>query len=65
MNIVVQVIVGILALILAVAFGGVIIGLLGLMLAFFVIVWALGVPISINVGKEKIGYVRWFTFYPK
>lgn len=65
MNIIAQVIVGIFALIFIVMFGGVFFALIGLMLLFFGIVWALGVPITIKVGKEKIGHVRWFTFYPK
>lgn len=34
------------------------------MLAFLIVLWAIGIPISIKEHGVKTGYVRWFTFYP-
>lgn len=38
--------------------------LLPLILLFFVVVWALGVPIKIKHGSDVVGYLRWTKFTP-
>lgn len=63
-NIAAMVIVGILAMIVIVLFSGVFIALLGLMLLFFIVVWALGLPITVSVKGKKVGYIKWTKFYP-
>jgi len=36
-----------------------------LIIIFFIPLWAFGVRIKITRKGEKIGYIRWFKFYPK
>jgi len=33
-------------------------------IGLFLVVWALGIPITIKERGVKTGYVRWFKFYP-
>lgn len=34
------------------------------MIGVMFLCWAFGVPIAIKQNGTKIGYYRWFTFYP-
>lgn len=50
---------------LVLTFGVYVIMFVGIMLFAFVLVWATGFKITISEGDKKVGYIRWFTFYPE
>lgn len=55
----------IIAVVIVIFFGGFIFATFAAFIALFALAWAVGIPISIKSNGEKIGYVRWFTFYRK
>lgn len=36
----------------------------GAFIGIFLAAWALGIPITVKVDGQKIGYYRWGTFHP-
>lgn len=55
----------IIAVIGAVMFVAVVVWFAAVILAFFIVFWAVGFRWNVYREKELIGHVRWFTFYPK